>query len=45
MREAGGSDIDFNKNKYDFTKKNKNLIVSNSEDLNFKILEKLGEYS
>ena len=45
VREAGGSDIDFDKNKYDFTKKNKNLIVSNSEDLNFKILEKLGEYS
>ncbi len=45
VREAGGSDIDFDKNKYDFTKKNKNLIVSNSEDLNFKILEKIGEYS
>ena len=45
VREAGGSDIDFDKNKYDFTKKNKNLIVSNSEDLNLKILEKLGEYS
>ena len=45
VREAGGADIDFNKNKYDFTKKNKNLIVSNSEDLNLKILEKLGEYS
>ncbi len=45
VREAGGVDIDFNKDKYDFTKKNKNLIVSNSEDLNFKILEKLGEYS
>ena len=44
VREAGGSDIDFDKNKYDFTKKNKNLIVSNSEDLNFKILEKIGEY-
>ena len=44
VREAGGADIDFDKNKYDFTKKNKNLIVSNSEDLNFKILEKLGEY-
>ena len=45
VREAGGADIDFDKNKYDFTKKNKNLIVSNSEDLNLKILEKLGEYS
>ena len=45
VREAGGSDIDFDKNKYDFTKKNKNLIVSNSEDLNLKILERLGEYS
>jgi len=45
IREAGGADIDFTKNKYDFTKKNKNLIVSNSEDLNLKILEKLGEYS
>ena len=45
VREAGGSDLDFAKNKYDFTKKNKNLIVSNSEDLNLKILEKLGEYS
>ena len=44
VREAGGADIDFAKNKYDFTKKNKNLIVSNSEDLNFKILEKIGEY-
>ncbi len=45
VREAGGADIDFAKNKYNFTKKNKNLIVSNSEDLNLKILEKLGEYS
>ena len=45
VREAGGDDIDFDKNKYDFTKKNKNLIVSNSENLNLKILEKLGEYS
>jgi len=44
VREAGGADTDFDKNKYDFTKKNKNLIVSNSEDLNLKILEKLGEY-
>tara|TARA_A100001011_G_C14039719_1_gene727266 strand:- start:407 stop:820 length:414 start_codon:yes stop_codon:yes gene_type:complete len=45
VREAGGADIDFNNNKYDFTKNNKNLIVSNSEDLNSNILQKLGEYS
>ena len=45
VREAGGADTDFDNNKYNFTKKNKNLIVSNSEDLNFKILEKLGEYT
>ena len=42
VRESGGSDIDFNNQKYDFTSKNKNLIVSNSKEFNSKILEKLG---
>ena len=42
VREAGGSDIDFNNKQYDFTIKNNNLIVGNSEEFNLKILNKLG---
>ena len=42
VRESGGSDIDFNNQKYDFTSKNKNLIVGNSKEFNLKILNKLG---
>ena len=42
VRESGGSDLDFNQNQYDFTKKNKNLIVGNSKEFNLKILNKLG---
>ena len=42
VRESGGSDIDFNNKKYDFTSKNKNLIVGNSKEFNLKILNKLG---
>ncbi len=42
VRESGGYDIDFDKRKYDFTKKNKNLIVGNSKDFNLKILNKIG---
>ncbi len=42
VRESGGFDIDFDKKKYDFTKKNKNLIVGNSKEFNLKILDKLG---
>ena len=42
VRESGGYDIDFNNKKYDFTKKNNNLIVGNSKEFNLKILNKLG---
>ena len=42
VREAGGSDIDFNYQPYNFTKKNNNLIVGNSRELNLQILNKLG---
>ena len=42
VREAGGSDIDFDKKKYDFTIKNNNLIVGNSKEFNLQILNKLG---
>tara|TARA_B100001123_G_C14972113_1_gene892071 strand:- start:1 stop:801 length:801 start_codon:yes stop_codon:yes gene_type:complete len=42
VREAGGSDIDFNNQQYDFTSKNKNLIVGNSKEFNLQILDKLG---
>ena len=42
VRETGGSDIDFNNKKYDFTKKNANLIVGNSKKFNLKILKKIG---
>ncbi len=42
IRESGGFDIDFEKNKYDFTKKNRNLIVGNSKEFNLKILDKIG---
>ena len=42
VRESGGADLDFNKNQYDFTKKNKNLIVGNSKEFNLKILNTLG---
>ncbi len=42
VRESGGSDIDFDNNQYDFTKKNKNLIVGNSKEFNLQILNKLG---
>ena len=45
VREAGGADFDFNKQSYNFTLRNKNLIVGNSEQFNLKILHKLGEYS
>ena len=43
LRESGGSDMDFNKKKYDFTKINKNLVVGNSQEFNLQILKKLGE--
>ena len=42
VRESGGDDLDFNHNQYNFTKKNKNLIVGNSKEFNLKILNKLG---
>ena len=42
VREAGGSDIDFDNTNYDFTKKNNNLIVGNSREFNLQILNKLG---
>ena len=42
VREAGGSDIDFDHQKYNFTKKNNNLIVGNSKEFNLQILNKLG---
>ena len=42
VRESGGSDIDFNNKKYDFTSKNKNLIVGNSKEFNLKILNIIG---
>ena len=42
VRESGGSDMDFNKQKYDFTFQNKNLIVGNSKEFNLQILNKLG---
>ncbi len=42
VRESGGSDIHFNKKQYDFTYRNKNLIVGNSLDFNLQILNKLG---
>ena len=42
VRESGGSDIDFNNQQYDFTSKNKNLIVGNSKEFNLQILNKLG---
>ena len=42
VREAGGSDIDFDKKEYDFTRKNINLIVGNSKEFNLQILNKLG---
>ena len=42
VREAGGSDIDFEHQPYNFTKKNNNLIVGNSKEFNLKILNKLG---
>ena len=45
VRESGGADTDFDKKPYDFTSKNKNLIIGNSEEFNLKILNKLGEYS
>ena len=42
VRESGGSDIDFNHQPYNFTKKNNNLIVGNSKEFNLQILNKLG---
>ena len=42
VREAGGSDIDFDHQPYNFTKKNNNLIVGNSKEFNLQILNKLG---
>ena len=42
VREAGGSDIDFDHQPYNFTKKNNNLIVGNSKEFNLQILDKLG---
>ena len=42
VREAGGSDIDFDHQPNNFTKKNNNLIVGNSKELNLQILNKLG---
>ena len=43
LRESGGSDIDFNYKKYDFTNVNKNLVIGNSKEFNLQILKKLGE--
>jgi len=42
VRESGGSDMDFDNKEYDFTIKNKNLIVGNSKEFNLQILNKLG---
>tara|TARA_A100001011_G_scaffold178185_1_gene186924 strand:- start:6 stop:806 length:801 start_codon:yes stop_codon:yes gene_type:complete len=42
VREAGCSDIDFDRKPYNFTKKNNNLIVGNSKEFNLQILNKLG---
>ncbi len=42
VREAGGSDIDFDNQPYNFSKKNNNLIVGNSKEFNLQILNKLG---
>jgi len=42
VRESGGADLDFNQNQYDFTIKNKNLIVGNSKEFNLQILNTLG---
>ena len=42
VREAGGSDIDFDHQPYNFTKQNNNLIVGNSKEFNLQILNKLG---
>ena len=42
VREAGCSDIDFDRQPYNFTKKNNNLIVGNSKEFNLQILNKLG---
>ena len=42
VREAGCSDIDFDCQPYNFTKKNNNLIVGNSKEINLQILNKLG---
>ena len=42
VREAGGSDIDFDNQPYNFLKKNNNLIVGNSKEINLKILNRLG---
>ena len=35
--------MDFNREKYDFTDINKNLVVGNSQEFNLQILKKLGE--
>tara|TARA_B100001057_G_scaffold301843_1_gene302045 strand:+ start:2232 stop:3032 length:801 start_codon:yes stop_codon:yes gene_type:complete len=43
LRESGGSDMDFNQKKYDFSSINKNLVVGNSQEFNLQILKKLGE--
>ena len=42
VREAGGSDIDFDHQPYNFLKQNNNLIVGNSKEFNLIILNKLG---
>ena len=42
VRESGGADLDFNRNQYNFTKENKNLIVGNSKEFNLIILNTLG---
>ncbi len=43
VREAGGCDSHFNNLKYIFNKQSKNLIVSNSKELNIEIINKLKE--
>ena len=43
VRESGGADCHFDKKRYKFNKKCKNLIVSNSKTLNLEIIKKIKE--
>ena len=43
VRESGGADCHFDKKRYKFNKKCKNLIVSNSKTLNLEIIKKIEE--